>query len=296
MIESSSQTTVLFILGMHRSGTSAVAGAFARLGFHLGDHLLKASPANPKGYFENTALVRMHDLFLNGMGYAWNDPRPFPPAWQNSALAKQFQESLGLFLQQSFPADPWIAVKDPRICRLLPLWLPVLQALGWQAQVVLVRRHPEAIAASLQRRDGMAPTLADLLYIRYWLEAEMASRTLPRSTLDYDRFLEGWETELQRLISDFSWNHISLNRARHALRGNLDASLRHHRPSGQMATPFAPLTTDIYQALIELSNPESQATWSRVAAQMELLQQQFLLQQVRNISAKSRFHETVKES
>ncbi len=296
MLEPSGHTTVLFVLGMHRSGTSAVAGTFARLGFHLGEQLLEASPHNQKGYFENTVLVHLHDLFLHGLGYSWNDPRPLPLGWQESDLAKKFQESLQIFLQQSFPKDPWIAVKDPRICRLLPLWLPVIQSLGWRPNAILVRRHPEAISASLQHRDGMEGALADLLYIRYWLEAEASSRGLPRTTLDYDALLEDWEAELQRIIDDFSWQHIYLSRARRGVQEHLDISLRHHRPTKTASTPFTPLTAEIYQALAMPDSPESKIIWSRVTTQMGTLQNQFLLQQIRNISAQSRMHGTIQKT
>ena len=46
--------SVLLVLGMHRSGTSALAGTFSQLGLRLGDELMPATAdANPKGYFEH---------------------------------------------------------------------------------------------------------------------------------------------------------------------------------------------------------------------------------------------------
>ena len=50
-------TRVVPILGMHRSGTSMLAGALQQLGLELGSPLLAATPDNPHGYWENSFVV-----------------------------------------------------------------------------------------------------------------------------------------------------------------------------------------------------------------------------------------------
>ena len=46
-------STALVVLGMHRSGTSALAGMLHHLGVALGDRLMKATLDNPRGYWEH---------------------------------------------------------------------------------------------------------------------------------------------------------------------------------------------------------------------------------------------------
>jgi hypothetical protein len=48
---------VLFVLGMHRSGTSAVTRSFAEAGWHVPDGLLAATDDNPSGYWEPRRMV-----------------------------------------------------------------------------------------------------------------------------------------------------------------------------------------------------------------------------------------------
>ena len=48
--EKSAKPSAIVVLGMHRSGTSALAGTFSQLGLRLGDELMPAAgDANPKG-------------------------------------------------------------------------------------------------------------------------------------------------------------------------------------------------------------------------------------------------------
>src|SRR5215218_4112214 len=54
------------VLGMHRSGTSLVAGILRQLGVDLGpdDELLPPDPNNRSGYFELAELVHINDEIL----------------------------------------------------------------------------------------------------------------------------------------------------------------------------------------------------------------------------------------
>ena len=66
--------TLLFVLGMHRSGTSAMTGALQLVGAHPGDDLMPPSPdENPLGYFEDRGIVAIHDAVLAAAGRSWSD-------------------------------------------------------------------------------------------------------------------------------------------------------------------------------------------------------------------------------
>ena len=68
-------STALFVLGMHRSGTSALTGLLHRLGVVLGEHLLPASEDNPRGYWENADIVAVHERLMASLGWTWDDIR-----------------------------------------------------------------------------------------------------------------------------------------------------------------------------------------------------------------------------
>jgi hypothetical protein len=62
----------IIILGMHRSGTSMVAGLLAKMGINMGDDLLGRSPSNPFGHFEDWDFVNLNDSILSKAKGSWD--------------------------------------------------------------------------------------------------------------------------------------------------------------------------------------------------------------------------------
>jgi hypothetical protein len=190
----------LLVLGMHRSGTSSFAGLAARLGAELGRELLEPNEFNPRGYAEHRGVVAIHDRFLASRGLAWDalgEPGPFEGEDAEAARA-----ALRDLLLEEFAGAPLFALKDPRLCRLLPLWAPVLGGLGTRPACVLVLRHPLEIAASLERRDGFPRSRSLLLYLEHALAAERETRGLPRSFVRYDELFADWRGVAKRVASE----------------------------------------------------------------------------------------------
>src|SRR5271166_5535385 len=76
----------VLVVGMHRSGTSAVASALGELGLALpreGD-LLGPRFGNEKGHFESLSLMSLGDEALRLLGGSWDDPPELPPDPANS--------------------------------------------------------------------------------------------------------------------------------------------------------------------------------------------------------------------
>ena len=63
--------TFLVVLGMHRSGTSALTGVLSRCGFAAGKQLIPANEFNAHGYYEDVRLNICLDDLLKGMGRSW---------------------------------------------------------------------------------------------------------------------------------------------------------------------------------------------------------------------------------
>lgn len=225
------------VLGMHRSGTSVLTGAIHRLGAVLGEALVPAAEDNPGGYFENAKAVDINEAFLLAIGSGWDDPEDFPPDWLECEASGQARESIRGLLMEEFADGPWAVLKDPRLCRLLPLWLPELRAAGFVVDVVLATRTPLAIIESLIKRDRMGRATAMLLTLSHWREAERGSRGLSRACVDYDAWVDAPERQLQRLASTLEWpvKHAAMFRDAVSL---VDATQRHHfgaRMQGQDA-------------------------------------------------------------
>ena len=115
----------LLVLGMHRSGTSAFTRVLNLHGVALGENLMPAGPDNPSGFWEHADVVAVHERLLAALERTWDDPRPLPDNWLASAAAQTAFDALVAIVQRDFAGVSLWAVKDPRLCRLLPL-LPLL--------------------------------------------------------------------------------------------------------------------------------------------------------------------------
>jgi hypothetical protein len=156
----------LLVVGMHRSGTSAVTGALGQLG--LGVPALRdrfeASEDNPD-HFESRALGIHDDNLLERLGGTWDGPPNPDPGWESDPdLADTELGQLIAAAGEAFPEPGPLAFKDPRICLLLPHWLAHLPR---PLAAVFVWRSPLAVARSLRVRDHMALADGVALWERY---------------------------------------------------------------------------------------------------------------------------------
>jgi len=222
------RSSAVCVTGMHRSGTSVVAGALSLLGASLGDptRMLKAGADNPKGYFEIQAVVQLDDELLAHLGGAWDQPPVLDPGWEHASGLAPFRARAGAILGESFgPEDERSGVivwKDPRLSVLLPFWRTVTPV----ATTVLVVRDPVEVAASLAVRGySVGAVQAASLWLRYLYAAAAADpgHLLVRHADIFDD-LPG---TIGRLAA-----HVGLPApdaaAEASVREHLDRELRHH--------------------------------------------------------------------
>src|SRR5687768_7609969 len=118
MKETPSNRRALLVMGMHRSGTSALARVLALRGADLPSHLLPANEGNRSGYWEPRRVVELNDRILASFNVAWDDP--FAPACVSlSAIPPHFIAEARALLGEEYAASSnLIVLKDPR-CTLL---------------------------------------------------------------------------------------------------------------------------------------------------------------------------------
>jgi len=181
----------LLILGMHRSATSATAGALVQLGATAPTAMLAARADNPKGFFEPRGLAELNDAMLARADRHDLDPRGMPAAaFEGQPFAAMVAEARS-FLESAFlPHTDLVVLKDPRLCLLAPVWLCALRDSGREPLVIVPVRHPSAVGESLRRRDSLDPDRSVLLWLRYLLDAEFFSRGLRRVFFDADDFIQ----------------------------------------------------------------------------------------------------------
>lgn len=169
-----------FVLGMHRSGTSLLAGVLDRLGLDAGrqDLMFKADEFNNDGYWERVDVVEWHDRALRRQN-GWASAPPPTTAHRDTRLDGLAEEIPTLLA----PYDrPWM-LKDPRQCLLLPLWH---EARGSSDLHVVSVRHPHEVQRSLSRRNGYSPELSIALWERYVFDLVRSLRGRPTLVVSYD--------------------------------------------------------------------------------------------------------------
>lgn len=225
-----SQRVCVLVLGMHRSGTSAFTRVLSLLGCDLPKTLIGPGDTNRTGHWESDLIRQLNDGILASAGSDWDDWLEINPGWLQSPKAGEYRDEALRVLQEEFGSSRIFVLKDPRICRLLPFWLEVLEEAGAQPGTVFPLRNPLEVAASLQRRNGFAVGLGQLIWLRHVLDAEFASRGMRRFFTSYDRLLNGWArtAEDAQAALDISWPRMSAHVVSE-IETFLSENHRHHR-------------------------------------------------------------------
>jgi hypothetical protein len=179
---------LLCVLGMHRSGTSAVTQLLHRLGAQVGPQLLEAmGEVNDDGFWEDSRVVELNERLLALLGSRWQDIAPLDFAADAQAVAALRLEAEAHFRAHYAGPGIWV-VKDPRLCRLLPFWLDAWRAAGFETCFVNVLRHPFAVAKSLHRRDRIPVEYGVVLWLQYTLDALSHGAGQPGIVVAFDAF------------------------------------------------------------------------------------------------------------
>lgn len=185
-----------FVLGMHRSGTSAVTRVIDLLGVPVGEPRMAPQPDNPTGFWEVTPLVELNDALLAHLGGAWDaPPPPLPAGWVDDDALAGLRERAATAFATAHAGSRWVW-KDPRACLVLPFWRAV--APGDDVAVVVLR-NPLDVAWSLNRRNGLALELGLALWERYVRSMVRDAEGMPALVLRYDDLLDDAPTGCERL-------------------------------------------------------------------------------------------------
>lgn len=189
----------LLVIGMHRTGTSAIAELLGRTGFHLGRDLIGANAWNPHGHFESRAVIGLNDSLLAAGAAHWHTLFHALPATET--LIERARPEFQDLLRQVFDEAPSIAIKDPRLCRLLPVWRTLLREAGYRVGYLVMVRDPLACADSLARRDGFEPLKGLWLWGLHLFEALGAVDPAESILVHYEDLIAAPEREAARLTA-----------------------------------------------------------------------------------------------
>lgn len=207
------QKTAIIVLGMHRSGTSSVAGVLSRLGAAAPRTPMEVAADNPRGFFESRLIGELDDRILEAGGSWWSDWRQFDPGAIPAGVLAHFRREIAETVQAEFGDAATIVLKDPRLCRLWPVWDGVLEAAGYRVVHVLPLRSPLEVAGSLKTRNDMPIAQGLALWLRHVLDAEKFSRSAERRLIRWTSFMNDWRAGAATIAEMLSPGVFNLDRA-----------------------------------------------------------------------------------
>lgn len=252
--------TGLLILGMHRSGTSALSRVCNLLGAELGPRLLEAAEDNERGFWEHKDILDLQEDLLDAALSHWNEITPVNLESLAGETSEKFKQALQSILTRDFQHAPLWAVKEPRLSLFLPLWRAPLSALDADINCILCLRHPLEVAASLTRRNKMPASTGVALWLHYTLMAELHSRPYPRMVVSYASLLGDWRGCTRRIAETlrFSWMR-SENEAGAQIDAYLSPALKHHEADKELSdeSRWSKWAAEIYRSLLKSSQTGS---------------------------------------
>lgn len=275
-----SNRAAYLVLGMHRSGTSAMTQVLALAGATLPENVMPGDEHNAKGYFEPWRIAVFNDQRLRAAGGAWDDPFTFPYRALGSRDEKRWITRATDLFDEEFAGARHPLMKDPRVSVLGPMWRTVLDDLGLAARAVIPVRHPLEVAGSLAKRDGFPVEKSLLMWTAYMLAAERYSRDMPRAIVPYDGLLADWRGQVARIEAAHGAPLPDLTpQAGKAIDSFLTKDLRHNQATQDLAgvPRVGALTAQVYDWFLAAAQdqPRPVEALAEVTQRLEAMRDEF---------------------
>tara|TARA_R110002074_G_scaffold249543_3_gene421419 strand:+ start:7580 stop:9880 length:2301 start_codon:yes stop_codon:yes gene_type:complete len=229
---------IFLVLGMHRSGTSALSGLLHYAGCSVPKTLMAATERNPKGYFESEPVSKFNDALLKKAGSSWKSLHAVPPDLLEAADGGQLPGQAEELLSAQFGKASMMVLKDPRICRMVPFWRAAAEACGFEVCPVLIHRNPLEVAKSLFERDGIDTTEGLMIWLQHVLLAEYETRKMNRFVTSYSQILTDWNAQVEGVQTRFGITFPKFGKPATAKKINafLSPGLRHFQEAPERVT------------------------------------------------------------
>lgn len=219
------------VVGTGRSGTSAMAGTLRILGAQLGEQLKPGDAFNPKGYFENTQITTLNKKLLSSESMVWYEspPEKVHPVPVISAHSTALRNCI----VQTFGEGSPIAIKDPRLCVLLDIYVSTLREMGYVPHCVRMVRDPVEVTKSLIAAAGPGESRWLPMVKRHTelLDAAIKSTSVNHVDCTFTDLVTRTEDAVLMITQRFPFLSCSTKRMREVL-DFIDGSLKHHNLPG----------------------------------------------------------------
>lgn len=193
----------IFVLGMHRSGTSLVTRLINMMGayFDAGTTSIGFNDENPKGFWERRDVIAANDAILAHHGCAWdrlaNMPMQSKPSKKDVTALQSTIHSMKNIILELDAHRPWV-VKDPRLCVTMPYWKPLLEV----PVAVVMHRDPLEVAMSLKTRNHFSLSHGLAIWEYSFVGIANAVRDIPTIFVNHAEVISQPVKTVERLLKE----------------------------------------------------------------------------------------------
>jgi len=177
---------MIYIVGMHRSGTSLIANILRDAGVEFGEdyELLDPQSDNPEGFCEHKEVVTLNDKLLESLDGTWFNP-PL-------SLTLDFEQKDKLIrLRKNLLSRSINGVKDPRISLFVKEWCRS------EDKLIVCIRNPVDVASSLKERNDFPEWFSSILWVIYNNSIFDLIKKRDCQIVDYDNLINNRSEEIK---------------------------------------------------------------------------------------------------
>lgn len=178
----------VLLLSAPRCGSSCTAACIHLCGAYLGKAPTEVKDQfNEKGYFENKSILKFNRECLKKIGLSWDNPSEATPD-QNKLMFTKYK-LLRQIITEEYDQDLCL-IKDPRISILWPLYKAVLDDLGIEHPMILLRRDQNASVMSMVRMTKLNTGRANEVYEGCYSLIGKMKTDCPTHEVHFEKLLE----------------------------------------------------------------------------------------------------------
>jgi GT2 family glycosyltransferase/glycosyltransferase involved in cell wall biosynthesis len=250
---------LIVVLGMHRSGTSAISRGLQVMGVELGDRLMPPNmEVNAKGFWEDVDINSLNIEMFKALGSDWHHLVPIKEQDVELLHNKGFFIRAVELIRHKTGGTSIFGFKDPRLAKLLPFWKEVFAHCNFDVRYILAVRHPLSVVKSLEKRDGLDAVKSYVLWLEHVLASLEGTTGSKRVVVDFDLLMHAAEQVLKRIA-----NQLDLKIDSQALISYkadfLDENLRHSVCDFKdllSDNSCLPLVHEVYGTLLKLATDQ----------------------------------------
>jgi len=217
----------LVVIGMHRSGTSLMAGLLKIFGAYLGEDLLGANKENEMGHFENKKIVRLNERILKGLGGGWDNLDNLDFDFNDKKI-RVLTNELKEVINSQFKNKNLFCIKDPRISLLIPLYKKIFKDIGVEPCFVVMDRKYIEIAESLKKRNGFSFTKSIGLYKKYNFAISESLPNIKSILINFDAVIKNVDKYHLSLQKNFGIKFKNFNKISKDVGEFVSPELKHY--------------------------------------------------------------------